>query len=320
MDDLPKLFDSNVDTLLEIEHATANKAVKPFLAPLKRVLALLVAFWPGDKASSEAKQKALVRINLETLLNPMAEAEFIILKGAVNALEHGIEAGKGMASAVGVDTTQAFKHSLPDDLLHQARQLTGLARAQTMQAKAMLLTAETLDQAMQAATLASPRARVEATARAITNSASNRGINAVAESSPDLVEVWRAERDACVHCLAYQGQRRVRGGYPAGLTFGKKPLTTERVAEPPLHPNCRCTQWILHKDTAEAVQAGLVREAQRSVLRGWAVESESTSVRVDAARRLLAKHPVMPKSVQAYARRAVARGAFARGKDFPGKR
>lgn len=320
MPDLPKLFDSNVDTLLELEHATAAKAVRPFLAPLRRVLALLAATWPGDNADPMAKQAALTRLNVELLLMPLGEAETIILGGALDALQHGVEAGMGMAAASGVDLTTPFKQQLPGEVVTQAQGLQRSVRAQVTQARAMLREAQTLEQAMQAVSLASPQARVEATARAVTNKASNLGLNAVSEAHPDLVSVWRAERDACVHCLAYQGHRRLRGGYPAGLTFGKKPLRTERVPEPPLHPNCRCTQWIIDKGAAPDVMAGLAREAQRSILRGWSVESESASIRVDAARRLLAKHPAMPKSVQAYARKAVAKGAFARGSQFPGTR
>lgn len=320
MADLPKLFDSNVDTLLELEHTIANKAVKPFMSPFRKVLARLIATWPGDNADQLAKQAALTRLNLELMLMPLGEAENIILTGSLDALVNGIEAGLGMASASGVDLTTPFKRTLPAGVAAQAQGLQRSLRSQVSQARTMLRDAQTLEQAMHAVILASPQARVEATARAVTNKASNLGLNAVAESHPDLVQVWRAEPDACVHCLAYQGHQRGWGGYPAGLTFGKKPLSTEPVSEPPLHPNCRCTQWIVHRESAHDIMTGLTREAKRSILRGWSVESESESIRVDAARRLLAKHPDLPKSVQVYARNAVAKGAFARGRDFPGAR
>lgn len=322
MADLPRLYESNVDTLLEIEHATANKAVKPFLKPFRRVLALLHGVWPGDDADPLEKQRALKRLNTRSLIDPLSAVEETILDGALRALEHGIEAGLGMAAASGVEVTDTFKRTLTEGVGTQVQGLATKVRGQHAQATRLLQEAQTLEQATAALVLANPQARVERTARYLTNHASNLGINAVAASDPDLVQVWRAERDACVHCLAYQGHKRVRGGYPKGLTYGKKPLTFHKgkVPEPPLHPNCRCTQWILHRDDAAAIQKGLLREAQRSILRGWSVESEAGSIRVDAARRLLAKHPAMPKSVQAYARRAVAAGAFARGRVFPGKR
>lgn len=312
------LFDDSVDTLLELEQATAKKAVKPFLAPFKKVLALLTALWPGDNAEPMAKQAALSKLSLELMLAPLNEAEQTILAGALEALAQGVESGLSMARVGGVDLSSPFKRQLPTEVATQVQGLQPKTQSQLVQVRAILREATTLDEATAAVTLANPQRRVEATARAATNLASNLGLNAVAESSPDLVQVWRAERDACVHCLRYQGERRVGGGYPAGLTYGKKPLKTGRVSEPPLHPNCRCTQWILHRESADAIQEGLRREADRSILRGWSVESESPSVRVDAARRLLAKNPVMPKSVKAYARKAVREGQFARGSRFPG--
>ena len=318
--DLPNLFDSNADDLLALEQATAASAAKSFSAGLKKVLALLTALWPGDDADILAKQAVVVRLNLELLLTPLSKAESIILAGAVSALSQGIEAGVSMAAVGGVRITDPFKRTLPTELVAQAQGLQRSLRAQTSRAQAMLREAQTLEQALQAVAVANPQARVEATARSVTNRASNMGLNVVADSSPDIVQVWRAERNACVNCLAYQGQRRVGGGYPTGLTFGKKPLSHAPVPMPPLHPSCRCTQWLVHEQAAPAVQAALLREAKRSILRGWSLESESTSVRVDAARRLLAKHPAMPKSVEAYARNAVSNGAFARGRDFPGAR
>lgn len=58
----------------------------------------------------------------------------------------------------------------------------------------------------------------------------------------------------------------------------------------------------------------LKREAARSVIKGWALESEPDSVRRDAANRLLQRGGAgLPKSVQARARRQVAsEGKFKR--------
>lgn len=310
----------NPDVLLELEHATANKAVKPFLSVLKRVLAMLAATWPGDNADPMAKEAAVSKLNLEELLSPLPVAQQEIIEGAVAAFEMGTEVGIEQAAAAGVAISLAFKQPLPSDVLGLVEGLQRSTQARLVQARGMLREAATLEQAIQAVALANPQTRVEAAARSATNKASNKGLNTVADNSPDIVQLWVAERDGCVDCLAYQGQMRLRGGYPGGLTFGKKPLSSDRVPEPPLHPNCRCTQMLIDRESAPAVAAGLKREAQRSILRGWAVESERESVRVDAARRLLAKQPAMPKSVQAYARKAVAKGAFARGKNFPGAR
>jgi len=53
--------------------------------------------------------------------------------------------------------------------------------------------------------------------------------------------MWVPERNACVHCTAYAGvSRNAKGQFPAGLTYGAKPLGVppHGMATPPLHPNC----------------------------------------------------------------------------------
>ena len=59
---------------------------------------------------------------------------------------------------------------------------------------------------------------------------------------------------------------------------------------------------------------GLRREAERSVARGFS-GSDSNVAKVKAADALLTKGTDLPKSVQAYAQRAVNKGAFS--KEFP---
>ena len=76
---------------------------------------------------------------------------------------------------------------------------------------------------------------------------------------------------------------------------------------PPAHPNCRCTVEPLN---APEYAAALRREADRSVLRGFSLESESMGTRVDAARRLIDRGVDAPKTVVAFARRAVRAGEF----------
>jgi hypothetical protein len=139
------------------------------------------------------------------------------------------------------------------------------------------------------------------------NRAGNEGTARVAKVA-DLPLVWVAETNACVHCLAYSGLVADPGTvFPGGLTYGKKSYHPQALAHPPLHPNCRCTVEPLNDQSyADALR----READRSVLRGFSLESESMGVRVDAARRLLDSGVNAPKSVLAYARAAVKRGSF----------
>lgn len=141
----------------------------------------------------------------------------------------------------------------------------------------------------------------------LVNAAGNAGATAVADAA-GLATVWVAETNACVECLAYSGRVAKPGkSFPGGLTYGAKSYNADPVAYPPRHPNCRCTVEPLR---APEYATALRREADRSVLRGFSLESESMKTRIDAADRLVAKGVDAPKSVLAYARRAVKAGEF----------
>jgi len=139
------------------------------------------------------------------------------------------------------------------------------------------------------------------------NRSGNEGSTAIADAA-GLPTVWVAETNACVECLAYSGRIAKPGeAFPGGLTYGRKSYNRTPVAEPPRHPRCRCTVEPLND---ESYAAALRREADRSVLRGFSLESESMAARVDAAARLLDKGVDAPKSVIAYAARNVKAGRF----------
>lgn len=141
----------------------------------------------------------------------------------------------------------------------------------------------------------------------LVNHAGNSGTTAVADAA-DLPTVWIAETNACVQCLAYSGRIAKPGkAFPGGLTYGK-PTGAAPILTPPRHPRCRCTvEVLLSREYADALR----READRSVLRGFSLESESMGVRVDAAQRLIEKGVDAPKSVIAYANRSIKAGEFA---------
>ena len=149
----------------------------------------------------------------------------------------------------------------------------------------------------------------------LVNSAGNAGATVVADAA-GLPTVWVAETNACVECLAYSGRVAKPGKtFPGGLTYGAKSYNPEPVAHPPRHPRCRCTVEPLRSASyAEALR----READRSVLRGFSLESESMGTRIDAADRLLKAGVNAPASVKAYAAAAVRRGEFdTRGRPKP---
>lgn len=139
------------------------------------------------------------------------------------------------------------------------------------------------------------------------NRAGNEGATAIADAA-GLPTVWVAETNGCVHCLRYSGIVAKPGkAFPGGLTYGKKSYYPDAIDTPPRHPRCRCTvEPLVDKSYAEALR----READRSVLRGFSLPSESMGVRVDAADRLVEKGVNAPKTVIAYARRSVKAGKF----------
>lgn len=141
----------------------------------------------------------------------------------------------------------------------------------------------------------------------LVNHAGNVGTTAVADAA-GLPTVWVAETNACVECLAYSGRVAKPGkAFPGGLTYGAKSYNTSPIETPPRHPNCRCTvEPLLAAEYATALR----READRSVLRGFSLESESMKVRIDAADRLVARGVDAPKSVIAFARRSIKAGEF----------
>jgi hypothetical protein len=310
-------FDQDADKLLELEEKIAAEAASMFSPAFSSLLALLHQIWPGDDADPAEKALAVSRLNTAALLLPLGDSVSVIAVGTLAAYELGIDTGISQAALQNSQLAGTFKRQLTPETQDQVSAVTQRARAQWAAGTQLLSEAPTLAHATTALVAANPGPVVARNARWLTNHASNEGLTLVGEADETSVLIWKAERDACVHCLAYQGHIRVRGGYPPGLTFGKKALHNKRVAQPPLHPNCRCTQWVIAKEAAQGIVTGLKREAQRSILRGWSVESESNVVRVDAARRLLAHNPAMPKSVKAYARSAIREGHFKRGRDFP---
>lgn len=174
-------------------------------------------------------------------------------------------------------------------------------------AKARKLAKAGADPATVLAPVNGARDTLERTVASLVNEAGNAGSTAVADAA-GLPTVWVAETNACVTCLAYSGVIAKPGkSFPAGLTYGKRSTMTEPSKYPPAHPNCRCTVEPLN---APEYAAALRREADRSVLRGFSLESESMGTRVDAARRLIDRGVDAPKTVVAFARRAVRAGEF----------
>jgi hypothetical protein len=163
---------------------------------------------------------------------------------------------------------------------------------------------------------------VDRDTRTVVNTALNEGAAAVAEHH-DADLLWMSERDACVVCLALAGTVVAHNeDFPIHATFGAKPTEWRTpsggLRRPPRHPRCRCrcVPWLGHVGPGPSLPEVMKREAERSVLRGWSLPSESEQVRIQAAERLLARGTTLPKTVQERARGAVRRGRFT-SRDVP---
>lgn len=133
----------------------------------------------------------------------------------------------------------------------------------------------------------------------------------IAACGEDEVLIWQPERDACVRCLKYAGQYRSSAGaeFKAGQSFDPSaPRTEGTLPGPPLHPNCRCELEAIPQASAPDNAKALQREAQRSILKGWALESEGDAVRTRAAQALLNSNVIAPKSVIAETRKRLKSG------------
>jgi hypothetical protein len=136
------------------------------------------------------------------------------------------------------------------------------------------------------------------------------------------VLMWVPERDACVRCLRMAGMRllNVRDQFPGGLSYdpGQEDRDAPAIPGPPLHPRCRCELQLVARGASEPASQALRREADRSILRGFALESESDATRRRAAAALLASGVQAPASVKADARKRLRRGAEPFGRAVPG--
>lgn len=134
----------------------------------------------------------------------------------------------------------------------------------------------------------------------------------------DKVVMWVPERDACARCLRYAGLRLLRPGdaFPGGLSYDPEQANTTagKIDGPPLHPHCRCELQVVAKGDSEEASEALQREAERAVLKGWALPSEGAASRERAAKALLERGTDLPVSVRREAAKRLGEGdRFTRG-------
>jgi hypothetical protein len=175
---------------------------------------------------------------------------------------------------------------------------------------------------------------VERTVRTLVNEQANAGVRTVATDVGARL-LWVSERDACVVCQALAGHVVDPGEqFDASATFGTHPLAWTPpggLTGPPRHGRCRCrtSPWLGDDTAPDSFPMVLRREAERSVLHGFALSSEPDSIRQQAASRLLTRiashHGTapsgwkVPSSVEKSTETRLRKGTFG-VTPFPGKK
>lgn len=282
------------DDLLALERQVLQDAAGDFLAAVAELRTMLAKGAPG--------------INAKLVGLAIPELEAAAKGGVAAAYAAGGEWAAGSVEAAGTGDGAKARAAITTPPTHLTEPLDGLD-ALLADAKKRALTLLRSGASTEVALAPIFGAATTARSRVVTqiNASSNAASETVGEAVKSPM-VWEAERDACVHCLALSGTvvRRAGEAFPV-VSYGEVPAAFGAISSPPRHPHCRCRIAPL---ASQAYADALKREAQRSVLRGFSLQSESQAVRVKAAAKLLDRDPIAPKTVKQYAAQAVKAGKF----------
>jgi hypothetical protein len=310
-------FDRFYDESVRLELATAQAAAGALREQLQRLLAALttryIALAGGTGNPLPEHHRTAFRDYAVGLVDRLQHTLRLDHPGLLRAILRALGLGQDQARAItGTGPTPIAQAAAADIVL----QLADTVRADLLgaSAAARLLPLDSYRDVTALYARANQAAnRLERDLRTAINTAVNQGLQDEAERA-GAARLWIPERDACLTCLAYAGQTAAPGQlFPAGLTYGDSSTVKTPTPGPPAHPNCRCRAVAylgMDDDSAGTYPDALIREAERTVLRGWAGASEPARVR--AADRLLQAATRAPKTVRDKARRAVRRGTFAR--------
>jgi hypothetical protein len=337
-----ELLYEHADEAERLEHAAAVDASRDIRNRMEAVSHWLAQRWVRDfGALTVEADPARLELILRELRSKLAALQLdptrVILLWGHRALALGVsqaadEIGVAvpLAGELGEDSLAAAAHAARavDERLRRSQRLLTVIRGSKHD-----------DVVPGLAAAHAAMSDVDRAARWVVNREVNHGSHQVAETLfTDLM--WVAERDACVVCLALSGHVATYGNYfDEHATFGTKPAMTVwppgELNRPPRHWACRCrvTPFIGHDtegaltasipgwhkgqaSASEALSESLKREARRSILKGWSLESESEAVRLAAADRLLKRGANLPKTVEQEARKAVNAGRF-KSRDVP---
>lgn len=249
------------------------------------------------------------------LLDRQAVAD-VLRQAAANAAATG---AANAAAQAGIAET--ITPRLDPAVTAVARTAPATAAAHLRQAVQAVSGAQDVSGIEQALSIAdrAPEALTLAAGWAVNRAANDSVTKTAAHLGAELL--WIAERDACVVCTALAGHTAdpaAGEGFDEFATFGphRPPAPWppgQPLMRPPRHPRCRCmvVVWLGSASGQPDLPASLRHEARRSILRGFSRPSESHTLRLAAASKLLGTGAYdMPKSVRQYAAHAVAVGRF----------
>lgn len=332
--ELEALIEEHADLILAIELAAGAAAVAGLVDQLGEIQRAIAALWVtlvGGLLGTPTPEQA--RRLTDTLADRLRGVSVSVSDTIRPYADRAASAGQQQAlTEVGLPPVSAPPAKVSSDLERVIRRADTTVRERIEAALTVLQDKplDTWDDVTDALSIANQaRAAAERAAAWAVNAAAAEAV--IVEADRIGAElVWLAERDACVACLAYSGETTTAGGsFPVGLTYGDKPVRPwpdpDFLPGPPLHNRCRCRLMIYFGHDTKAATAALPqgwrsahvsypaalrREADRSILRGWSLPSESERTRLRAAERLLLKGVKAPKTVKEYARRAVRRGGW----------
>lgn len=325
--DLQELLVVQAAALLTLEAGSAYAATAAIRAAIAAFIRSANGRWmlaggvPAAPLPLPAAERARVTALLaEQLRTIAAEIEETLPATLREQAAHALELGaQHVGEQVGLTIDPASLGL--DPVAHALIDGTPRSAAAHIERAAGLLERAETGADLQAATAEARRsvAAVNTGATYLTNHVANDAARQVAARLGEQL-LWIAERDACVVCLALAGHTsdpNAGEGFDEFATFG--PYTPPSIwppgmplMRPPRHPHCRCQVcvWLGSAPGQPSLPERLRHEAQRSILKGWSLPSESNRVRLRAAGQLLASGSSVPRSVQEEAGRAIARGSF----------
>lgn len=322
MADLPDWVRRDGDALLVLEaraRRDAGAGIRAQVAELtKRVLRLWVQhFGSLDSTPTTAAERVALDVIRQAVTQGLAAVNTNVTgrirRDADRAATLGATLGAGQAAA-------SFIHSVPvSPVVERVLSELGTTMDARLEVGQRLAARAASWSAVNAALATGSGAAnsAERTATWATMRRANEGVREQARAAGADV-IWVAERDACLYCLAQSGE--VRG--PRQAFDGTRRFDTVRhltvwpegsdLWAPPRHPECRCHLVVYrgHVGPGPTMPEVLKREAQRSVVIGLALPSESQTVRARAAQKLVDADRGAPPTVLARTRRQLIAGTF----------